>query len=58
MRPEALDPVHVRRLRQMSPEERLRAAFGLGEMVERLGRAGSDHRRTERDDAAAASAGT
>jgi hypothetical protein len=36
----------------MEPEERLRAAFGLTDLVDRLARAGSNHRqRSEPDEA-------
>lgn len=56
MRPEGLDPVHVRRLRKMSPEERLKAAFGLNELTERLADAGARARREASDDSDVAGA--
>jgi hypothetical protein len=49
MRARGLDPVQTRRLRAMEPEERLRAAFGLTDLVDRLATAGASHR--ERPDA-------
>lgn len=46
MRAQPLDPVHVRRLQEMSPEERLKAAIGLNGLSERLAKAGREHRRS------------
>jgi hypothetical protein len=44
MRPPTLDPRELRKLRQMSPVEKLELAFGLTEMADELAEAGARHR--------------